>query len=54
MSEFLKLAFGALASAAVVAGILLGLISWLSRLGKHAAGDFTRAEETGKAQASYR
>jgi hypothetical protein len=31
MSEPLKLAFGALASAAVVAGILYGLISRLSR-----------------------
>jgi len=54
MSELFKLAFGALASAAVVAGILLGLISRLSRLGKNADGDFPSAEETGKAQAGYR
>jgi hypothetical protein len=31
MNEFFKLAFGALASAAGVAGILYGLLAWLSR-----------------------
>ena len=34
MSELLKLAFGALASAAVVAGILTSLLSRLSRPGE--------------------
>ncbi len=38
MNEFLKLAFGALASAAGVAGILYGLISWLSRSSKNPVG----------------